>query len=48
MTNQVTARVIAADGATADALATALTVAPDTLLRIRRQFPDAALSLVQH
>ena len=47
LTNQVTARVIAADGATADALATALTVAPDTLSRIRRQFPDAAMSLVQ-
>ena len=47
LTNQVTARVIAADGATADALATALTVAPDTLSRIRLQFPDAAMSLVQ-
>jgi FAD:protein FMN transferase len=47
LTNQVTARVIAANGATADALATALTVAPHTLLRIRRQFPDAAVSLVQ-
>ena len=47
LTNQVTARVIAADGATADALATALTVAPDTLSRIRRRFPDAAMSLIQ-
>ena len=47
LTNQVTARVIAANGATADALATALTVAPHTLPRIRRQFPDAAVSLVQ-
>ena len=47
LTNQVTARVIAADGATADALATALTVAPDTLSRIRRRFPDTAVSLVQ-
>ena len=47
LTNQVTARVIAEDGATADALATALTVAPDTLSRIRRRFPDAAVSLVQ-
>ena len=47
VTNQVTARVIAADGATADALATALTVAPDALSRIRRQFPDTAVSLVQ-
>ncbi len=47
LTNQVTARVIAADGATADALATALTVAPDTLSRIRRRFPGAAMSLVQ-
>lgn len=47
LTNQVTARVIAADGATADALATALTVAPDTLSRIRSRFPDAAMSLIQ-
>jgi thiamine biosynthesis lipoprotein len=47
LTNQVTARVIAADGATADALATALTVAPDTLSRIRRRFPDTVVSLVQ-
>jgi FAD:protein FMN transferase len=47
LTNQVTARVIAANGATADALATALTVAPHTLPRIRRHFPDAAVSLVQ-
>ena len=47
LTNQVTARVIAADGATADALATALTVAPDTLSRIRRRFPDTVASLVQ-
>jgi thiamine biosynthesis lipoprotein len=47
LTNQVTARVIAANGATADALATALTVAPHTLPRIRRQFPGAAVSLVQ-
>lgn len=47
LTSQVTARVIAADGATADALATALTVAPDTLSRIRSRFPDAAMSLIQ-
>ena len=47
LTNQLTARVIAADGATADALATALTVAPDTLSRIRSRFPDAAMSLIQ-
>jgi thiamine biosynthesis lipoprotein len=47
LTNQVTARVIAADGATADALATALTVAPDSLLRIRRRFPDVAVSLAR-
>ena len=47
LTNQLTARVIVADGATADALATALTVAPDTLSRMRRKFPDAAVSLVQ-
>ena len=47
LTSQVTARVIAADGATADALATALTVAPDTLSRIRSRFPDAAMSLTQ-
>jgi thiamine biosynthesis lipoprotein ApbE len=43
----VTARVIAADRATADALATALTVAPDTLSRLRRRFQDTVVSLVQ-
>jgi len=46
VTSQVTARVIADDGATADALATALTVlGPDGARRILDKFPDVLISL---
>lgn len=46
LTTQVTARVIANDGATADALATALTVVgPEGAQRILDKFPDVVISL---
>ena len=46
LTHDVVARVIAADGATADALATAATVlGPDGLQRIKERFPSALVSL---
>lgn len=46
VTSQVTARVIADDGATADALATALTVlGPDGARQILDRFPDVLISL---
>ena len=44
LTNRVTAYVIAPDGATADALATALTVAPDLSLA---RFPNARASVTR-
>jgi thiamine biosynthesis lipoprotein len=46
LTNHVVGRVIASDGATADALATALTVlGPEALPRMRNQFPRTLLSI---
>lgn len=46
LTNHVTARVIADDGATADALATALTIVDaDHIRRIRSHFPNALMSV---
>jgi thiamine biosynthesis lipoprotein len=46
LTNHVTARVIAHDGATADALATALTiVAAKDVPRIQAQLPDVSMSI---
>ena len=46
VTTRVTARVIARDGATADALATALSVSgPDGVQRVLEHFPDVMISL---
>jgi thiamine biosynthesis lipoprotein len=46
VTNHMVANVIAADGATADALATALTVlGPEALPRMRKRFPGTLLSI---
>ena len=46
LTHDVVARVIASDGATADALATAATVlGPDGLQRIKERFPSVVVSL---
>ena len=46
VTTHVTARVIARDAATADALATALSVSgPDGVQRVLEQFPDVMISL---
>ena len=46
VTNNVTARVIARDGATADALATALTVmGPEGAQRVLDKYPDILISL---
>ena len=48
LTNHVTAHVIAPDGATADALATALTVAPaGDVPRLLSRFPGVRVSVVQ-
>jgi thiamine biosynthesis lipoprotein len=46
LTNRVTARVIASDGATADALATALTVLePKDARRLQSKFPGVLISI---
>ena len=48
VTNHVTARVIAADAATADALATALTVlGPEGLADMRARFPGVLIDLTR-
>jgi len=46
LTNQVTARVIAREGAVADALATALTVlGPEGIPIVQRKYPDVLISI---
>ena len=48
LTNGITAHVIASDGATADALSTALTVlGPDAVERVLPRFPEVIAAFIR-